>query len=746
MPTPVQFKTLTIRNFMSYGNNDTVINLEFNEPVLIIGQNLDAIVNGQIDSNGSGKTAILNALSFALYDRTISNVDKGSLINNINKKNLEVSVVFEKDGITYKIVRIRKSKTKADVRWFVGDDDKTRDSILNTNKEIERIIGLPFDVFSRIIVFSATFKPFLDLPSRHATKTNQTSIMEELFGYTELTDKAENLKEAIKGTKGEFTHLKNLQEQISLEMDRHDKQVEATKVRLAEWEEAQRVRIISAGDEIGAMSQVDFEQERDRLTAIVGFEDAVKTDENIKAEFERDIRELNDKLETAQAHRERIDNIRKKVKAIERGVDFDKEQKRLNEIATIEGEMEDTKTLLDANRKEIEDLSKKIHTIATTIKDAEDDNEKLKQELEQLGDETCPYCKQPFVDVETKTKEVKAAIRKNNGVIKSSKQDKKKLDTTVGDLTKSRNETHKELTNLNETHEEMTSGDQLSSNDLIKLQSQYDQFQIQLNSYQEIKVDDDIEEKIETAQERIDDLVKEIAKQQKLIKKTKSKALFSSVAELEKMATKEELIKERLAELIAETNPHTDTLKELKEVEFDNDKSKQLNELDDTIKHQEFLLKLLTKKDSFVRKNLLDRSLPFLNKRLMVYLEKLGLPHRVEFLPDMSARISQFGTELGFTNLSSGQAARVNLALAFAFRDILQARHGKISFCMLDECLDTGLGNVGVQLAAKMIKEIAEEDNMSMFIISHRDEIASMFESRMVVELKDGFSNIVETV
>lgn len=128
----------------------------------------------------------------------------------------------------------------------------------------------------------------------------------------------------------------------------------------------------------------------------------------------------------------------------------------------------------------------------------------------------------------------------------------------------------------------------------------------------------------------------------------------------------------------------------------------------------------------------------------MTYLEKLGLPHRVEFLPDMSARISQFGTELGFTNLSSGQAARVNLALAFAFRDVLQARHGKISFCMLDECLDTGLGNVGVQLAAKMIKEIAEKDNMSMFIISHRDEIASMFEKRMVVELKGGFSNIVE--
>jgi ABC-type molybdenum transport system ATPase subunit/photorepair protein PhrA len=61
---------------------------------------------------------------------------------------------------------------------------------------------------------------------------------------------------------------------------------------------------------------------------------------------------------------------------------------------------------------------------------------------------------------------------------------------------------------------------------------------------------------------------------------------------------------------------------------------------------------------------------------------------------------------------------------------------------MLDECLDTGLGNVGVQQAAAMIKKIAKEDKMAMFVISHRDEIASMFKNRLVVELKNGFSNI----
>jgi DNA repair exonuclease SbcCD ATPase subunit len=99
---------------------------------------------------------------------------------------------------------------------------------------------------------------------------------------------------------------------------------------------------------------------------------------------------------------------------------------------------------------------------------------------------------------------------------------------------------------------------------------------------------------------------------------------------------------------------------------------------------------------------------------------------------------------LTFDSLSKGQKARVNLALAFAFRDVLQARHGKIDFCVLDECLDTGLGNVGVQLAANMIKSIAKDNNMAMFIITHRDEVSSMFANKMTVQLKSGFTTIVD--
>ena len=63
---------------------------------------------------------------------------------------------------------------------------------------------------------------------------------------------------------------------------------------------------------------------------------------------------------------------------------------------------------------------------------------------------------------------------------------------------------------------------------------------------------------------------------------------------------------------------------------------------------------------------------------------------------------------------------------------------------MLDECLDVGLGNTGVQLAAKLIKDIANEQKLSLFVISHRDEASSMFSRRLEIHYNNGFSTIVE--
>ena len=191
-------------------------------------------------------------------------------------------------------------------------------------------------------------------------------------------------------------------------------------------------------------------------------------------------------------------------------------------------------------------------------------------------------------------------------------------------------------------------------------------------------------------------------------------------------------------------NPFIEPLEELQDFELDPIDLETINELTELSTHQKFLWKLLTKKDSFVRKALLNKNIPFLNSRLTHYLKDLGLPHNVEFTHEMTAQISQFGRTMDFGNLSNGQRARVNLALAFAFRDVLENIHGRINVCMLDEFLDVGLDAVGQQAAARMLKRKSRDENISLYIISHIADFESVFDQRIIVQLSKGFSYINE--
>lgn len=130
--------------------------------------------------------------------------------------------------------------------------------------------------------------------------------------------------------------------------------------------------------------------------------------------------------------------------------------------------------------------------------------------------------------------------------------------------------------------------------------------------------------------------------------------------------------------------------------------------------------------------------------QLQHYLDELGLPHTVQFTHELAAKISRFGQELDFGNLSAGQRARVNFALSLAFKDVLQRLHTKINVCMLDEVLDHGLDTVGVQAAARLVKRKARDEELSMFIVSHRDEVDGIFDRTMTVQMSQGFSNIKE--
>ena len=442
-------------------------------------------------------------------------------------------------------------------------------------------------MFCQIVIFSATKTPFLDLPVRHPQVTNQTEMIETLFGLTELSEKADTIKKHTKELSPELELMETRMGQIEREHERHAQQLEKAEERIATWEK-----------------------------------------DNLK----------------------QIKKIESDLKLIE-AVDVDAERVLHDELSIAVSTVDDFTTMLTGVEKE---FKKHLKT-----------KKSINSELLHLEDEKCPYCLQEFTESQDK--------------ISTLKQKWCEIEEAILQSTEVIEETD---TNLEKA---------LLSVAAIKLK---------------ITVDN-LEELITI--------------------KAESKHMIEKINELKTI-----------------DNPFVETFKELEIVELDPIDYTDINNLKKTIEHERFLVKLLTKRDSFVRKVLLNKNLPFLNKRLAKYLNELGLPHRVEFNQELVAEITRFGRPLDFGNLSNGQRARVNIALSFAFRDVLQKLHNSINVCLLDEILDVGLDSVGVQGAAKMIKRMARDAGSCVYIISHREELESVFDRTLIVQMSKGFSYIKE--
>jgi len=173
----------------------------------------------------------------------------------------------------------------------------------------------------------------------------------------------------------------------------------------------------------------------------------------------------------------------------------------------------------------------------------------------------------------------------------------------------------------------------------------------------------------------------------------------------------------------------------LEELNFDS-----INGLTKLNEHQEFLLKLLTSKDSFIRKRIIEQNLSYLNHRLAHYLEKLSLPHEVKFRSDLEVDITQLGQEFDFDNLSRGERNRLILGLSWAFRDVYESLNRPINLLFIDEMIDSGMDANGVDNSLGILKKMARENRKNIFLISHRDELVGRVNNILQVVKENGFT------
>jgi hypothetical protein len=191
----------------------------------------------------------------------------------------------------------------------------------------------------------------------------------------------------------------------------------------------------------------------------------------------------------------------------------------------------------------------------------------------------------------------------------------------------------------------------------------------------------------------------------------------------------------------SEVDPYSEQIvemesKALQEINFD-----KINKLTRTMEHQKFLLDLLTSKDSFVRKKIIDQNLSYLNGRLTHYLDKIGLPHNVIFKNDLQVEITELGRELDFDNLSRGERNRLILGLSFAFRDVWENLYSPINTLFIDELIDSGLDTMGVENAIAILKDMSRRRKKSIWLVSHREELAGRVPNVLKVIKENGFTS-----
>ena len=189
-----------------------------------------------------------------------------------------------------------------------------------------------------------------------------------------------------------------------------------------------------------------------------------------------------------------------------------------------------------------------------------------------------------------------------------------------------------------------------------------------------------------------------------------------------------------------EIDPYQEQIHEMENQALQEIKFDSINELTRFGDHLKFLLELLSSKDSFVRKKIIDQNLTYLNTRLTHYLEKIGLPHDVVFKNDLSVEITELGRDLDFHNCSRGEMNRLILGLNFAFRDVWENLYYPINALFIDELIDNGTDAIGTENTLSILKDMNRRRNKSIWMISHKEDLVNRVDNIIKAVKEGGFT------
>ena len=580
----IQIKDLTVKNFMSVGNQTQAVDFNRENLTLVLGENLDQGGDDSGSRNGTGKTTIINALSYALYGKALTNIRANNLINKTNSKGMLVTLHFEKNGVDYRIERGRSPNV---LKFFINNQeqelvDESQGDSRQTQKDIDGLLDMSHDMFKHIVALNTYTEPFLSM-----RQNDQRAIIEQLLGITILSEKADALKEQTRITKEAITT-----ETLKIEaIQTANSKIEST---ISSLQGTQRAWLAKKQQDINKLAS------------------AIDELEHLDIDVEL---ESHEKLQNWNEHNSSI-------------------------LA----------------------LKKELSTLEPALQRADKSVEKVNKDVANLEDATCYTCGQEL----HADKKAEIAERKSKEL-----EDAMSYQTEVSD--------------------------------------------------------------------KLIDVTKALAEIGDI--NGKPNVFYETAKEAYEHRQNVDSLKQSLTSKQEEADPYQAQIDELNHTAMQEIDWSPVNDLTSYKEHQDFLLKLLTNKDSFIRKKIIDQNLAYLNNRLTYYLDKLGLPHSVVFQNDLNVEITQLGQDLDFDNLSRGERNRLILGMSFAFRDVWESLYQKINLLFIDELIDSGMDTAGVEGSLAVLKKMGRDGDKNVFLISHKDELIGRVNYVMKVVKENGFTS-----
>ena len=396
----ITFKKIRYKNFLSSGNQFTEIDFQQHHTNLIIG------------TNGAGKSTMLDALTFVLFNKPFRKINKPQLANATNERDCLVEIEFSVNSRDY-LVRRGIKPNIFDIEVNGNPLHKEADDRANQRILEESILKVNYKSFTQIVILgSSTFVPFMQL-----TTTNRREVIEDLLDIRIFSAMNSLIKDNIRTKKEQIKSLNIKRDNLKDKMQMQQEFIEELENRGHANIDANKVKIDKLLDEENSymLSNDDLnyrmETLQEQMSDVTGAREKLSKLNNLKGKISQKVATITKEHKfftentvcptcTQDIEEEfrvnRISDVQNKAKELKKGyedleetIKFEQERERQfnslsKEITKLTHGISQNNTRISLNQRQIRDLEHEIQTITSNLQNRNTENEKLEQFKDNL--------------------------------------------------------------------------------------------------------------------------------------------------------------------------------------------------------------------------------------------------------------------------------------------------------------------------------------------------------------------------